>query len=149
MNMSNSVDDSYNKEGSSIKKGMYIVLNERPCKTVEINICVPGKHGHSKVRIVGIDIFNGKKYETSLPGSGSIQVPIIIKKDHQLMDISDDNYLSIMCENGILREDFKLPDGELGTKIKNLFEKDKNIIIQTTHALEFEQITGFNLSQEK
>ena len=87
-------------ESSSIKKGMYIVMNktphERPCKAVEIFISNPGKHGHSKVRIVGIDIFTGKKYETVIPGSGTIRVPIIIKKDYQLMAINDDNYLGLM-----------------------------------------------------
>lgn len=41
-----------------------IVLGEkRPCKIVEYSISKTGKHGHAKASIVGIDIFDGRKYE--------------------------------------------------------------------------------------
>ena len=139
-------------ESSSIKKGMYIVMNktpnERPCKSVEIHITNPGKHGPAKVRIVGIDIFTGKKYETVIPGSSAIRVPIIIKKDYQLMAISDDNYLGLMDDKKDLREDFELPEGELGVNIKNLYEKHGSAIVCTTQALGHEKITGFKIFKD-
>ena len=92
--------------------------------------------------------FTGKKYETVIPGSSAIRVPIIIKKDYQLMAISDDNYLGLMDDKKDLREDFELPEGELGVNIKNLYEKHGSAIVCTTQALGHEKITGFKIFKD-
>lgn len=53
-----------------------IVLGEkRPCKIVEYSISKTGKHGHAKASIVGIDIFDGRKYEDSNPTSHASMCP--------------------------------------------------------------------------
>ena len=102
-----------------------------------------------KVKIVGKDIFTDKKQESVVPGSGTVQVPVITKKDYQLIDISDDNYLSLMDDNRSMREDLLLPEGELGQKIKQSFENaELDVIVQTTSALGHEQVTDFKLSKE-
>ncbi len=44
-----------------------------------------------KVKIVGSDIFTGKKYESVVPGDGTVQVPVVTKKEYQLMAIDDDS----------------------------------------------------------
>ena len=51
----------------SVKKGSYMVFQGRPGKVVDYSTSKTGKHGHAKASITGIDIFNGKKYEDSLP----------------------------------------------------------------------------------
>lgn len=43
------------------------------------------------------------------------------------MDISDDDFLSLMADDGETKDDVKVPDGEIGEKIQKLFrveEKD-------------------------
>lgn len=43
------------------------------------------------------------------------------------LDISDDDFLSLMADDGETKDDVKMPDGEIGDKIKRLFtdeEKD-------------------------
>ena len=101
-----------------------------------------------KVKIVGNDIFTNKKYEAVVPGDSTVQVPVVKKKEYQLMAINDDNYLGLMDDKHELREDFELPEGELGKNIKNLYEKNENVIVQTLHAVGHEQINGFKISKD-
>lgn len=41
------------------------------------------------------------------------------------MDISDDDFLSLMSEDGVTKDDVKIPDGEIGEKIQKLFRVDE------------------------
>ena len=75
-------------------------------------------------------------------------ITFFIKKDYQLMAISDDNYLGLMDDKKDLREDFELPEGELGVNIKNLYEKHGSAIVCTTQALGHEKITGFKIFKD-
>jgi len=47
----------------------------------------------------------------------------------QLTDISDDGYLCLMADNGELREDLKIPDGDLGTQLRADFESGKELLV--------------------
>jgi hypothetical protein len=47
----------------------------------------------------------------------------------QLTDISDDGYLCLMADNGDLREDLKVPDGELGAQLRTDFEAGKELLV--------------------
>jgi translation initiation factor 5A len=47
----------------------------------------------------------------------------------QLTDISDDGYLCLMADNGDLREDLKVPDGELGAQLRADFEAGKELLV--------------------
>jgi translation initiation factor 5A len=37
------------------------------------------------------------------------------------LDVTDDGFLSLMDDDGSTKDDVKLPDGEVGDKIKKLF----------------------------
>lgn len=47
----------------------------------------------------------------------------------QLTDISDDGYLCLMADNGELREDLKIPDGDLGTQLRADYESGKELLV--------------------
>jgi translation initiation factor 5A len=83
-----------------LRKGGHVVINERPCKVADISTSKTGKHGHAKANIVGIDIFTGRKYEDICPTSHNVDVPNVVKKDYQVLDISDDGFCSLMLEDG-------------------------------------------------
>lgn len=57
-----------------------------------------------------------------------MDVPHVKREDYQLTDISDDSYLSLMSDNGELREDLKVPDGELGTQLRSEYDAGKDIL---------------------
>lgn len=55
----------------------------------------------------------------------------------QLVDISVDGFLSMMLESGELREDIKLPEGDLGADIKQRFEGGEDMLVSFRHLFIF------------
>ena len=47
----------------------------------------------------------------------------------QLIDVSDDGFVTLMNDKGDTRDDLRLPEGELGQKIREEFGKDDTTII--------------------
>ncbi|CAH0564087.1 unnamed protein product [Brassicogethes aeneus] len=119
---------TYPMQCSALRKNGFVMLKARPCKIVEMSTSKTGKHGHAKVHFVGIDIFSGKKYEDICPSTHNMDVPHVKREDFQLTDISDDNYLSLMSDNGDLREDLKVPEGEVGLQLRTEYDAGKDIL---------------------
>ena len=88
-----------------------------------------GKHGHAKVHLVALDIFNQKKYEDICPSTHNMDVPNVSRKDFQLLDVSDDGYLSLMDDGGNTRDDLKVPEGDIGEEIKSSMDEGKDILV--------------------
>lgn len=69
-----------------------------------------------------------------------MDVPHVKREDYQLTDISDDGYLTLMSDNGDLREDLKLPDGELGGQLRAEFDNGKELLVSIcSHKLSLRQ----------
>merc|ERR1712037_99383 len=94
--MSNVGSLTYPAQCSSIKKGGYVVIKDRPCKVVETSTSKTGKHGHAKVNMTALDIFTNKKYEDSCPSTHNMMVPNVNRTEYTLLDISDDGFLSLL-----------------------------------------------------
>ncbi|KAF2229293.1 translation initiation factor eIF-5A [Viridothelium virens] len=119
---------------SALRKNGFVVIKGRPCKIVEMSTSKTGKHGHAKVHLVAIDIFTSKKLEDLCPSTHNMDVPNVSRKEFQLLDVTDDGFLSLMSDDGSTKDDVKLPDGEVGEKIDKLFNqdsKDTNVIVLT------------------
>ncbi|KAE8147864.1 translation protein SH3-like domain-containing protein [Aspergillus avenaceus] len=117
---------------SALRKNGHVVIKNRPCKIVDMSTSKTGKHGHAKVHIVALDIFTGKKLEDLSPSTHNMEVPVVHRKEYQLLDVSEDGFLSLMDENSNPKDDVKVPDNEVGEKINRMFleeEKDCNVII--------------------
>lgn len=125
---------TYPQQCSALRKGGFVVIKSRPCKIVEMTTSKTGKHGHAKVHLTAIDIFNGRKLEELCPSTHNMDVPNVTRREYQVLDVSDDGYLSLMNPDGDQKDDVKAPTGDVGDKLKKLFEeesKDVNVIIQT------------------
>jgi len=80
---------------TAMKSGSYILINGSPCIVKDTQTSRPGKHGHAKVRIKATDIFTGSTKEVVKPGHDSVEVPIIYKKNGQILSITGED-LEIM-----------------------------------------------------
>ncbi|KAJ5157164.1 uncharacterized protein N7482_008264 [Penicillium canariense] len=119
---------------SALRKNGHVVIKGRPCKIIDMSTSKTGKHGHAKVHLVATDIFTGKKLEDLSPSTHNMDVPHVTRREYQLLDITDDDFLSLMKDDGDTKDDVKLPDSEVGERIVKMFrdeEKDVNVIIQT------------------
>ena len=123
----------------ALKIGDHILINDMPCKIVELTRAKTGKHGSCKVMLIAIDIFLGKKNEISKPSTTSIE-KVLIERHHYLLVSILDDFLNLMNDKCDPIDYFKLPYNEIGHKIQNLYENGKNVKIITLHAANKEMI---------
>ncbi|MCL4438930.1 MAG: translation initiation factor IF-5A [Candidatus Thermoplasmatota archaeon] len=76
-------------EVRELKVGRYMLLDDAPCKIMEITMSKPGKHGEAKARIVAIGVFDNAKRSAVFPVKHKVKVPIIEKKNAQVLSISN------------------------------------------------------------
>ncbi len=78
-----------------LKEGRFVVIDGEPCKVVSIDISKTGKHGAHKARVEAISMFTGTKKTIMKPGDATIEIPIITKKNAQVVSIMG-NKLQLM-----------------------------------------------------
>ncbi len=76
-------------EVRELKVGRYMLIDDSPCKIVDITMSKPGKHGEAKGRIVAIGVFDNQKHSVVYPVKHKVKVPIIVKKNAQILSIAN------------------------------------------------------------
>lgn len=100
---------------TSLKPGRYVVFDGEACVVKNVEVSRPGKHGHAKCRIEAITIKDGRKIIKVMPGHDQVQVPIIEKKNAQVLSVSGDT-ASVMDMESYETFDMKIPE-ELEGKV--------------------------------
>jgi len=92
-----------------LKEGKYVLIEDVPCRVVEIESSKPGKHGAAKMRITGIGVFEGQKKTLLTPGDADVEVPIIERRNVQIMSVSGKN-AQVMDQQTYEIYDLEMPD---------------------------------------
>lgn len=110
-------------QAGSIKIGGYCILKGIPCKVTEYTTN-HNKAGSVKATIVGTDIFSNKKYEDTFPTSATVAVPNVYTKEYEVVDIDEDEFVSLLLPNGDLKSDIKLckDDEQIYSTLKKLWK---------------------------
>lgn len=78
-------------ELGELKEGSWLMIDNEPCQIVEVSHSKPGKHGSAKARVVGIGLFDGSKHTLLSPVDTKVEVPMIEKRNAQVLAIMGDN----------------------------------------------------------
>eukprot|EP00800_Vazella_pourtalesii_P004802 TRINITY_DN1555_c1_g1_i1.p1 TRINITY_DN1555_c1_g1~~TRINITY_DN1555_c1_g1_i1.p1 ORF type:complete len:156 (+),score=34.62 TRINITY_DN1555_c1_g1_i1:251-718(+) len=126
---------------SALRKGGHVVIKGHPCKIVEMSTSKTGKHGHAKVHLIGLDLATNKKYEDLCPSTHNMNVPNVSRIDYQVTDVYE-GYLALMAENGDLKNDIKVPDGDLGKDISDKSERGDQFMVTVMKVMGEEWAVG-------
>mmetsp|Transcript_31457 Transcript_31457/g.47034 ORF Transcript_31457/g.47034 Transcript_31457/m.47034 type:complete len:160 (-) Transcript_31457:362-841(-) len=133
-------------EAGQIKKGGYIMIKGKPCKVLSISVSKTGKHGHAKCNFLAVDIFTGKKLEDMVPSSHGTTVPVVVRSEWEIIDIGDDDELTLMDEGGDQKTDVNLPGypENMAQEIRDAWNDGENQVSVTVQAaVGIEQVIAY------
>jgi len=74
-------------EIGALRVGSYVVIEEEPCRIINLTKSKPGKHGSAKARVDAIGVFDETKKSFVKPISAQVEVPIIEKRSAQVISL--------------------------------------------------------------
>jgi translation initiation factor 5A len=72
------------------------MIDDAACEINSYSTAKPGKHGSAKARIDAEGVFDGKKRSLSQPVDAKIWVPIINRKQGQVVAVESDEVAQVM-----------------------------------------------------
>jgi translation initiation factor 5A len=109
-------------EVRTLKVNRYMIIDEEPCKILSISTSKPGKHGEAKARIEAVGIFDGQKKSVVHPVKHKIHVPIIDKRNAQILALMGDQVQLMDLET---YETFEMP---ITDEYKGKLEPGKEVL---------------------
>jgi len=103
-------------DATEMRVGTFLLLDGVAHQVKKMDISKTGKHGHAKVRFEAINIFSGKKKVSVIPGHDKFEVPMINKKNGQVLSVHG-NMASVMDS-----ESFENMDLEIGEGVEGIVE---------------------------
>ncbi|MEV8331219.1 translation initiation factor IF-5A [Streptomyces niveus] len=121
---------------SELRKNGVVVLKGLPCKIIDLTAT------GGQVKLVGIDIFTGKKYQDTVSEATDMEVPEVTRTEYVLNGVPD-GYLSLMNEaTGETTESVPVPEGMLGEDLTTASEAGKYVYVTVTRAMGKEAATS-------
>lgn len=84
------------KEVRDLKEGNYVMIDDAACKIDAYSTAKPGKHGSAKARIEARGVFDNKKRSLSQPVDAKIRVPLIERKQGQIVSKESETVVQVM-----------------------------------------------------
>ncbi len=101
----------------NLLKGNYVMVDGVACKVVDTQTSKSGKHGHAKMRFTAIGLTDEKKRVVVLPSHDNIEVPIVEKRNAQVLSITE-NSANVMDSETYETFDMKIPEELRGQVIE-------------------------------
>lgn len=118
------------------------MVEEEPCIIKSTERSKSGKHGHAKVRVVCVGMFDNNKRSLTIPSGHMVDIPEIIKGNAQINFIEDTS-INIMNLESYESFDVDWPqDDDLKNKLKEI-QADPSKISATQ--VEYWQLAGRTL----
>jgi len=139
---------TFPSKASDAKVGSYICIEGRPCKIVNLKIFKPGKYGHNKTVITGVDIFTQRIIETYYKNETVIQIPSIVRKEYSVISIDNNDICCLLdVETKEMNNDIKISydtedDCELSKKMKSFIKDGIRFNVFVLCSLNIEKIVG-------
>ncbi|KAE8658292.1 Eukaryotic translation initiation factor 5A-3 [Hibiscus syriacus] len=125
---------TYPQQAGTIRKNGYIVIKNRPCKHWEFDRLLK----FPPPRLGNMDTLS---VTSSVPSSHNCDVPHVNRIDYQLIDISEDGFVSLLTNSGDAKDDLRLStDESLLRQIKEGFAEGKDLVVSVMSAMGEEQI---------
>ncbi|PSQ28380.1 translation initiation factor IF-5A [Halobacteriales archaeon QS_9_68_17] len=83
-------------EVRDLQEGNYVMVDDTPCQINSYSTAKPGKHGSAKARIEAEGVFDGKKRSLSQPVDAKVWVPIIERKQGQVVSVESSTVAQVM-----------------------------------------------------
>ncbi len=93
-------------EVRTLRVNRYMIIDDEPCKIMSISTSKPGKHGEAKARIAAIGVFDRQKRSIVKPVKHKVHVPIIDKRNAQVVALMGANVQLMDLET---YETFEMP----------------------------------------
>ncbi|HPC28051.1 MAG TPA: translation initiation factor IF-5A [Candidatus Methanomethylicus sp.] len=122
-------------EIGALREGSFVVIDGVPCKVVSMEKSKPGKHGSAKGRVVAVGIFDGTKRNIVAPADTRVDVPLVEKRNAQVIAIMQDTVQVMDLENYETFEIKKPKDEALLAKLANGAEIEYWDILNEKHIM--------------
>ncbi len=103
----------------SLRDGSYVIVDDEPCRIVEVTKSKPGKHGSAKARVVAIGVFDGVKRSFVKPVDAKVDVPMIEKRSGQVIAVLPSSIQLMDLETYEVFETPLPQEEELGSRLAN------------------------------
>ncbi len=103
-------------QANALRPGGYVIFDGIVCVVKDIQTSKTGKHGSSKCRIEAVGIINGQKKIHMCPSTDNVEVPVIEKKNAQVLSVHGDT-ATVMDNETFETLDLKIAE-ELKEKVK-------------------------------
>jgi len=98
-------------EVRDLDEGSYVMIDDVPCEINSYSTAKPGKHGSAKARVEAEGVFDGKKRSLSQPVDAKVWVPIIDRKQGQVVSVTGDD-AQVMDLETYDTFTMRIPEGE-------------------------------------
>ena len=102
-------------EATEMRVGTYLMIDGGAYQVKKMDISKTGKHGHAKVRYEAVSVITGKKKVQVVPGHDKFEVPMIDKRQAQVLSISGE-HVNLMDSESFENLDLQI-SGEIKEKI--------------------------------